>query len=97
MSQDRIEAQWKQRRGKAMHYWGKMMYDELAKIASKHEEFMGRLQEEYGITEEEAKGQVDHVKKTVGELKKSSGNLIRLQKSFHTTERREDASIQETL
>jgi hypothetical protein len=42
MSWDRIEGQWKQRRGKAMHHWGKMMNDELAEFAGKHEELVER-------------------------------------------------------
>jgi len=32
MNWDRIEGQWKQRRGKAVHRWGKVMNDELAAI-----------------------------------------------------------------
>jgi uncharacterized protein YjbJ (UPF0337 family) len=33
MNWDRIVGQWKQRRGKAVHHWGKMMNDQLAAIA----------------------------------------------------------------
>jgi uncharacterized protein YjbJ (UPF0337 family) len=82
MSWDRIEGQWKQRRGKATHHWGKIMNDDLAAIAGKYEELVGRLQEKYGIAKAEAKQQVDEFKKTVGQLKKANGNLVRLQKSL---------------
>ena len=36
MNWDRMEGGWKQRRGKAVHHWGKMMNDELAAIAGKY-------------------------------------------------------------
>ena len=87
MSWDRIEGQWKQRRGKATHHWGKMMNDELAAIAGKYEELVGRLQEKYGIAKEEANGQINGFKKTVEQLKKSNSKLIQLQKSLHNKER----------
>lgn len=83
MSWDKLEGQWKQRRGKAVHHWGKMMNDELAAIAGKYEELVGRLQEKYGIAKEEAKRQVDDFKKTVEQLKKSNSKLVQLQKTLH--------------
>lgn len=70
MNRDRIEGQWKQWRGKAVHHWGKMMNDELAPIAGKYEELVGWLQEKYGIAKEEAKGQVDEFKRMVEQFKK---------------------------
>jgi uncharacterized protein YjbJ (UPF0337 family) len=82
MNWDRVEGQWKQRRGKAVQHWGKVMNDELAAIAGKHEQFVGILQEKYGIAKEEANRQVDEFKNIVGQLKKSNANLIRLQKSL---------------
>jgi len=87
MNWDRIEGEWKQRRGKAVHHWGKMMNDELAAIAGKYEELVGRLQERYGIAEEEATQQVKDFKKTIGLLKKSNSRLMKLQKSLHNKER----------
>jgi hypothetical protein len=56
---DRIEGQWKQRRGKAVHHLGKMMNDELAAIAGKYEEHVGRLQGQYRIAKKEAKCEID--------------------------------------
>jgi uncharacterized protein YjbJ (UPF0337 family) len=80
MNWDRVEGQWKQRRGKAVHHWGKMMNDELAAIAGKHEQLVGILQEKYGIAKEEARRQVDEFKKNIDRLKKSNANLIKSQK-----------------
>ena len=81
MNWDRIEGQWKQRRGKAVHQWGKLMNDDLAAISGKHEQLVGLLQEKYGVAKEEAKQQIDGFKKIIGQLKKSNSNLIRLQKT----------------
>ena len=83
MNWDRIEGQWKQRRGKAMHHWGKVMNDELAAIAGQYEDLVGRLQERYGIAKEEANEQVAEFKRTIVLLKKSNSRLIQLQKSLH--------------
>jgi uncharacterized protein YjbJ (UPF0337 family) len=78
MNWDRIEGQWKQRRGKAVHHWGKLMNDELAAIAGKHEQVVGMLQEKYGIAKEEVKRHVSDYKKIMAQLKKSNANLMKL-------------------
>jgi len=70
-----------------MTHWGKMMNDELAGIAGKYEELVGRLQEKYGIAKEEARSQVDAFKKSVEQLKKSNSKLVQLQKSLRIKER----------
>lgn len=89
MNWDRVEGQWKQRRGKAVRHWGKMMNDELAAIAGKYEELVGRLQERYGIATEEARGQIAMYKETVEQLKKSNGRLVELQKTMNRKEQSE--------
>jgi uncharacterized protein YjbJ (UPF0337 family) len=83
MGWDQIEGQWKQRRGRAVHHWGKMMNDELAAIAGKYEELVGRLQEKYGIAKEETKERVDAFKRTVDQLKKSNSKLMEMQKRLN--------------
>ena len=87
MNWDRLEGEWKQRRGKAMRHWGKLMNDDLAAIAGKYEEFVGKLQERYGIVKEEADQQVKDFKKILGQLKKSNSQLVQLQRSLHDKER----------
>lgn len=82
MNWDRVEGQWKQRRGKAVHHWGKLMNDELAAIAGKHELLVGILQEKYGIAKEDAKRQVSEFKATINHLKKSNASLMKLQHSL---------------
>lgn len=82
MNWDRLEGEWKQRRGKAVHHWGKMMNDELAAIAGKYEELVGRLQSRYGVAREEAERQVGEFKKMVEQLKQSNNKLIEAQKAL---------------
>jgi uncharacterized protein YjbJ (UPF0337 family) len=82
MNWDRMEGQWKQGRGKAVTHWGKMMDDELAAVAGKYEELVGRLQEKYGIAKEEARQQVNKFKMNAVELKKSNHELMKLQKTL---------------
>ena len=79
MNWDRMEGEWKQRRGNAVHHWGKMMNDELAAIAGKYEELVGRLQERYGIASEKSRRRDDDFRKVVAQLKKSNANLVNLQ------------------
>jgi uncharacterized protein YjbJ (UPF0337 family) len=90
MNWDRVEGQWKQRRGKAVHHWGKLMNDDLAAIAGKHEQLVGILQEKYGIAKEDARRQIDEFKKTIEHLKKSNANLIRLQQSSKKKKKKSD-------
>jgi uncharacterized protein YjbJ (UPF0337 family) len=79
MNWDRIEGAWKQRRGKAIHHWGTMMNDDLAAIAGKYEELVGKLQERYGIATERSQRHDDDFKRIVAELKKSNAQLMKLQ------------------
>lgn len=78
MNWDRVEGQWKQKRGKAVLHWGKLMNDELAAIAGKHEQLVGVLQEKYGVAKEEANRQIQEFKHIVGKLKKSNASLMKL-------------------
>ncbi len=59
MNWDRIEGNWKQLRGAAREQWGKLTDDDLDKIAGKRDQFIGRVQERYGIAKEEAERQID--------------------------------------
>ena len=77
MNWDRVEGQWKQRRGKAVQHWGKLMNDELAAIGGKHEQLVGILQEKYGIAKEEARRQVAKCQTTIDRLKKSNASLLK--------------------
>jgi uncharacterized protein YjbJ (UPF0337 family) len=81
MNWDRLEGEWKQQRGKAVHRWGKMMNDELAAIAGKYEELVGKLQERYGIASDKSDRQASEFKTIAGKLKKSTSTVMKLQRS----------------
>ena len=82
MNWDRMEGEWKQRRGKAVHHWGRIMNDDLAAIAGKYEELVGRLQERYGIAEEASEQQIRQFKDTIAQLRKSNDELTKLQQAL---------------
>ena len=82
MNWDRMEGQWKQRRGKAVHHWGKTMNDELSAILGKYEELVGNLQEKYGIAKDEARRRMDDYKIIVEQLKQANSKLIMLHKAL---------------
>jgi uncharacterized protein YjbJ (UPF0337 family) len=84
MNWDRLEGQWKQQRGKAVHQWGKMMNDELSAILGKYEEMVGKLQEKYGIAKDEARHRVEEYKIIVRELKQANSKLIKLHRALRS-------------
>ena len=59
MNWDRIEGNWKQLKGKAKVQWGKLTDDDFDVIAGKRDQLIGKIQESYGITKDEAEKQVD--------------------------------------
>jgi uncharacterized protein YjbJ (UPF0337 family) len=97
MNWDRMEGEWKQRRGKAVHYWGKVMNDDLASIAGRYEELVGRLQESYGIAKETTEQQIEEYKVTIAQLKKSNDELTKLQKTLSSKNKLGKQPVKSTL
>jgi uncharacterized protein YjbJ (UPF0337 family) len=58
MNSDQLQGKWKQVKGSVKEQWGKLTDDDLDVIAGKQEQLIGRIQERYGITREEAAKQV---------------------------------------
>ena len=54
MNSDQLEGQWKQVKGKVKEKWGKLTDSDLDVIAGKRDQFLGKLQERYGYTREQA-------------------------------------------
>jgi uncharacterized protein YjbJ (UPF0337 family) len=54
MNWDQIEGKWKQWTGAARERWGKLTDDDLDKLAGKRDQLLGKLQERYGWTREQA-------------------------------------------
>jgi uncharacterized protein YjbJ (UPF0337 family) len=65
MNWDRVEGNWKQVKGTVQQKWGKLTSDDLDVIQGKRTELSGRLQERYGLAQDEAERQIDAWLKTV--------------------------------
>jgi len=59
MNKDIFEGKWKQIRGEAKAWWGKLTDDELDRAAGKFEVLTGLLQEKYGYTRQQASDEID--------------------------------------
>jgi uncharacterized protein YjbJ (UPF0337 family) len=58
MNWDAIKGSWTQLRGRIRMQWGKLTDDQLDVIEGRRDLLLGKLQETYGVTEEEADAQV---------------------------------------
>ena len=58
MNWDQIEGNWKQFRGKVREKWGKLTDDDIQVIGGKKDKLIGKLQEKYGIAQEEAEAEL---------------------------------------
>jgi uncharacterized protein YjbJ (UPF0337 family) len=54
MNNDIFEGKWKQMRGQAKVWWGKLTDDDLEKVGGKLDKLIGVLQEKYGYTRQQA-------------------------------------------
>jgi uncharacterized protein YjbJ (UPF0337 family) len=93
MNWDQIQGKWKQTKGSVKQQWGKLTDDDLEYIAGKRDNFIGRLQERYGIAKEEAQKRVDDWAKQqreqeaqMGKPAGSEGNLAD-REARHATKR----------
>jgi uncharacterized protein YjbJ (UPF0337 family) len=59
MNKDILEGQWKQIRGEAKAWWGKLTDNDLDRAAGKFEVLAGILQEKYGYTRQQAADEID--------------------------------------
>ena len=59
MNKDIVEGKWKQMRGEAKAWWGKLTDDDLDRAAGKFDVLAGILQEKYGYTREVAAEEID--------------------------------------
>ncbi|HEX3987795.1 MAG TPA: CsbD family protein, partial [Verrucomicrobiae bacterium] len=65
MNSDQVAGKWKQMKGKVREKWGDLTDDDLQRAAGGREQFVGILQERYGLVKEEAERQVDDFTKAV--------------------------------
>jgi len=72
MNWDKIEGNWKQMSGKAREKWGKLTDSDFETAAGKKDQLAGRIQERYGIPNDEANRQADEWAKALKEEEKTS-------------------------
>ena len=91
MNWDQIEGKWHQLKGKVREQWGKFTDDDLDFIAGKRDQFLGRLQERYGLARAEAErqmkanGGVAENPHHVGERSKGGEKMTSLQQAVRIT------------
>ncbi len=59
MNQDILEGKWKQIRGEAKSWWGKLTDNDIERAAGKFDVLVGLLQEKYGYTRQQAADEID--------------------------------------
>lgn len=59
MNWDRIEGNWKQVKGAAREQWGKLTDSDWETVAGKKDQLVGKIQEHYGVTQDEAHTQAE--------------------------------------
>jgi len=73
MNKDILEGKWKQMRGQAKAWWGKLTDDDLDRAAGKFEILAGILQEKYGYSRQRATDEIDRrVTEFEAKIKKES-------------------------
>jgi len=76
MNNDVFEGKWKQIRGEAKNWWGKLTDNDLDRAAGKIDVLTGLLQERYGYTRENAINDIDkHVTAFEASLKEKTAPL----------------------
>ncbi len=60
MSNDRIEGNWKELKGKVQQQWGKLTDDDMDQVEGRRNELVGKIQKAYGKTKAEAEEEVDN-------------------------------------
>lgn len=59
MNWDRVKGSWKELKGKVKEKWGKLTDDDLTTIAGQRDQLLGKLQQQYGYTRDQAEREVD--------------------------------------
>lgn len=58
MNWDTVKGNWTQAKGKVKTQWGKLADDDLDVIAGNRDQLIGKIQEKYGISKDEAEKQL---------------------------------------
>jgi uncharacterized protein YjbJ (UPF0337 family) len=68
-----MEGKWKQLRGSIREKWGKLTDDDIDTIAGKRDQFLGKLQERYGYSREEAERDLNDWERSAETRTRTSG------------------------
>ena len=58
MNWDRISGNWLQWKGRVQERWGKLTEDQLDVVAGRRDQLLGRIQEAYGLSQDESERQL---------------------------------------
>jgi uncharacterized protein YjbJ (UPF0337 family) len=64
MNWDQIEGNWKQLKGHAREKWGKLTDSDWDTVGGKKDKLVGKIQEHYGHSREDAEREVDEWSRT---------------------------------
>jgi uncharacterized protein YjbJ (UPF0337 family) len=59
MDYEKFEARWHLAKGKVREFWGELTGDEIDWIGGRRDQLIGKLEEKYGMSHDEAQRQVD--------------------------------------
>lgn len=65
MNWEQIEGKWSQMKGSVKQKWGRLTDDDLSFINGSRDKFVGRLEERYGLSKEQAQKQIEDWTSTV--------------------------------
>lgn len=69
MNWDQVEGKWKQLKGGVREKWGKLTDDDLESISGKRDQFVGKMQERYGYSKDQAEKHLDEWRNSLEEEK----------------------------
>ncbi|KIH76685.1 Uncharacterized conserved protein YjbJ, UPF0337 family [Geoalkalibacter ferrihydriticus] len=64
MNKEQMKGKWNQLKGEIKIQWGKLTDDDLDRIEGNRDKLVGKIQERYGKTKEEAEREVDKYNST---------------------------------
>lgn len=65
MNKEQFEGNWNQLKGKIKEKWGKLTDDDLTVVNGKRDQFIGLVQQQYGLAKDAAEREVEDWEKTV--------------------------------
>ncbi|WP_372626804.1 CsbD family protein [Arsukibacterium sp.] len=62
MNSDIAEGKWRQMKGSVQQKWGKLTEDDVDQVEGNFEKFLGKMQERYGMSREQAEKEFNRLK-----------------------------------